>query len=125
MHWYSKSSSLSRCVFHRDEPLLPCLLHRWGKKGILDENCGLRYVHSLFPQVPARERRSAQDAPPLSSAQTELSTQTELSAQTETGYYFGLLSGAGVDQTRFTFWSFTQSLFVRYQATIQAFEEDI
>ena len=33
------------------------------------------------------------------------------------------LSGAGVDQTRFTFWSVTQSLFVRYQATIQAFEE--
>ena len=34
------------------------------------------------------------------------------------------LSRAGVDHTRSTFWSVTQSLFVRYQATTQAFEED-
>ena len=35
------------------------------------------------------------------------------------------LSRADVDHTRSTFWSVIQSLLVRYQATIQAFEEDI
>ena len=35
-----------------------------------------------------------------------------------------LLSRAGVDQTRSTFWSVTQSHLIGYQATVTPFEED-
>ena len=38
--------------------------------------------------------------------------------------FFGRLSRAGVDQARSTFWSVTQSLLIRHQATITPFEED-
>ena len=40
------------------------------------------------------------------------------------GYFFGLMSRAGIEQARSTFWSVTQSLLFGYQATIPPLEGD-
>ena len=41
------------------------------------------------------------------------------------GYFFGLLSRAGVDQPLLTFWSVTQSPVVGYQGIIPPLEGDM